>query len=182
MLETLTFVAGSVALLYISRHALSNPYSHGFYRFFAWESILGLVVIHFSTVTTNPFAPLQLASSFLLIVSLVLVIYAVILLKSIGKPTDERVDSALFDFEKTSTLVTSGAFKYIRHPMYASLVYLAWGLFLIKLSWTSVCLLLVANVFLLLTAIKDEEECLTYFGSEYQFYMKRTKRFIPFLI
>jgi protein-S-isoprenylcysteine O-methyltransferase Ste14 len=181
MLETLIFFTGSVALLYISRGALSNPNSHGFYRFFAWESIFLLVVLNFSVETTNQFALHQLLSSLFLLISLGLVIHAWILLIRIGKPTQERVDSALFGFEKTSSLVTSGVFKYIRHPMYASLIFLAWGVFLKQVSWIGVCLALVANIFLLLTAKRDEEECLAYFGSEYRSYMQKTKRFIPFL-
>ena len=181
MLETLIYFAGSVALLYISRDALKNPNSHGFYRFFAWESIWGLVVLNFSVETTNSFAPDQMLSSLLLITSLGLVIHAVILLIKIGKPTQERVDRALLGFEKTSSLVTSGAFKYIRHPMYASLIFLAWGEFLKQVSWLGACLVLAACLFLLLTAKKDEEECSAHFGAEYRSYMLKTKRFIPFL-
>lgn len=181
MPEALIFLTGSVALLCVSWGALSNPNSHGFYRFFAWESILGLVAINHSVETTNPFAPHQLLSSIFLLISLGLVIHALILLIRIGKPTQQRVDRALFGFEKTSLLVTSGAFKYIRHPMYASLIFLAWGEFLKQVSWIGVCLLLVASIFLLLTAKRDEEECLAHFGSEYQSYMQKTKRFIPFL-
>ena len=181
MLEIFIFFMGSIALLYVSRGALRNPNSHGFSRFFAWESILGLVVLNFSVETTNPYAPHQLLSSLLLLISLGLVIHALILLIRIGKPTQERADRALFGFEKTSSLVTSGVFKYIRHPMYASLIFLAWGEFLKQVSWIGVCLLLVASIFLLLTAKRDEEECLAHFGSEYQSYMQKTKRFIPFL-
>lgn len=181
MLETLIYFTGSVALLYISRGALKNPNSHGFYRFFAWESIFGLVMLNFSAESTNSFAPHQLLSSLLLMISLGLVIHAVILLIKIGKPTQERVDRALLDFEKTSSLVTSGAFKYIRHPMYASLIFLAWGEFLKQVSWLGGCLALVACIFLLLTAKRDEEECSAHFGAEYQSYMQKTKRFIPFL-
>lgn len=181
MLRTLIFFTGSIALLYISRGALGKPNSHGFFRFFAWEAILGLLALNFSIETTNLFAPHNLIPPLLLMSSLALVIHAWILLTRIGKPTQERVDRALFDFEKTSSLVTSGAFKYIRHPMYTSLMLLAWGALLKQVSWLSACLALVATIFLLLTAKKDEEECLAHFGSEYQSYMQKTKRFIPFI-
>src|ERR1035437_3665308 len=98
MLEILIFFTGSVALLCVSWGALSKPNSHGFYRFFAWESILGLVALNHSVETTNPFAPDQLLSSILLLSSLGLVIHALILLIRIGKPTQERADRALFGF------------------------------------------------------------------------------------
>ncbi|HEV7619554.1 MAG TPA: isoprenylcysteine carboxylmethyltransferase family protein [Burkholderiaceae bacterium] len=181
MFETLIFLAVSAILLYISWGALRSPNSHGFYRFFAWESILGLVLLNFPVWTVNPFSPHQLLSWFLLISSIGLAIHAVRLLKKIGKPTQERADEALFGFEKTSSLVSSGAFKYIRHPMYASLIFLAWGAFLKQFSWLGVCLVLMATIFLLLTAKRDEVECLAHFGGEYRSYMQKTKRFIPFL-
>jgi protein-S-isoprenylcysteine O-methyltransferase Ste14 len=181
MFETIIFFTVSAVLLYVSRGALRNPNSHGFYRFFAWESILGLVLLNFPAWTVNPFSPHQLLSWLLLISSIGLAIHAVKLLREIGKPTQERAEEALFGFEKTSSLVSSGVFKYIRHPMYASLIFLAWGAFLKQFSWLGVCLALVASIFLLLTAKRDEEECLAHFGDEYQSYMQKTKRFIPFL-
>jgi protein-S-isoprenylcysteine O-methyltransferase Ste14 len=181
MLETLIIILGSAALFYVSRGALSNPNSHGFYRFFAWESILGLIALNFSAEAANSLEPNQLISSLLRVISLGLAIHAVILLIRRGKPTQARADSVLLAFEQTSSLVTSGAFKYIRHPMYASLLALAWGEFFRQVSWLGFFLVLVASFFLFLTAKKDEEECQAYFGSEYQCYMQKTKRFIPFL-
>ena len=38
------FLAGSAAIVWLSRKPLRKPGSHGFYRFFAWEAILGLIV------------------------------------------------------------------------------------------------------------------------------------------
>jgi protein-S-isoprenylcysteine O-methyltransferase Ste14 len=40
---------------------------------------------------------------------------------------------------------------------------------------------LVSTVFLYLTALFDEKECIDYFGTAYREYMKRSKMFIPFL-
>jgi protein-S-isoprenylcysteine O-methyltransferase Ste14 len=178
MSEILAFFLLSLALLYVSRCALVKPNSHGFYRFFAWEAILGLVLFD-SPASADPV--IQLLSTLFLLSSLGLVIHAVALLMTNGKPTHERTDDALFYFEKTSSLVTRGAFRYIRHPMYASLFFLTWGEFLKKISWLGFCLALTSSFFLLLAARREEEECLAHFGTEYQRYMKKTKRFIPFL-
>ncbi|MBS0342567.1 MAG: isoprenylcysteine carboxylmethyltransferase family protein, partial [Proteobacteria bacterium] len=38
-----------------------------------------------------------------------------------------------------------------------------------------------ASVFLLLTALRDEVECRAHFGADYADYMRRSKRFIPFV-
>jgi protein-S-isoprenylcysteine O-methyltransferase Ste14 len=181
MLELFLFLSVSAGLLYVSRGALKHPNSHGFYRLLAWECILGLVLLNASEWHTNPLAPHQLLSWLLLAVSIWLPVHAVRLLIRMGKPTQERSDAALFGFEKTSSLVTSGAFKYIRHPIYAELVCLARGVFLKQFTWPGLGLVLTASLLLFLTARRDEEECLAHFGDAYLVYMGTTKRFVPFL-
>ena len=52
-----------------------------------------------------------------------------VLLRRASKPGVVRVDEKLFKFEKTTELVTSGIFKYIRHPLYSSLIFLTWGIY-----------------------------------------------------
>jgi len=87
----------------------------------------------------------------------------------------------LLSFEKTTQLVTSGIFHYIRHPLYSSLLLLTWGIFFKSLHWLGVILAITSSVFLFMTARADEMECMRYFGSAYAEYMQKTKRFIPFL-
>ena len=87
----------------------------------------------------------------------------------------------LLGFERTSRLVTGGAFRYIRHPMYAALLALAWGAYLKHITPQSSVLVAGASLFLLLTALRDEVECRTHFGADYAAYMRRSKRFIPFV-
>ncbi|MEJ8853955.1 isoprenylcysteine carboxylmethyltransferase family protein [Variovorax robiniae] len=176
------FLAGSAALLHVSRGALRQPGSHGFYRFFAWECILLLVLLNLPVWGDDPLAPHQLLSWVLLVASAWLPVHAVRLLKRVGQPTEERKDEALLGFEKTSTLVTSGAFRYIRHPMYAALIFLAWGAFLKQFSWFGLVLVLAATVLLFITALRDEKECLQHFGEAYRAYMRGTRRFIPFVL
>lgn len=74
-----------------------------------------------------------------------------------------------------------GAYKYIRHPLYSSLLFLAWGAFLKHLSWLGLILVVAASIFLFLTARSDESECLLHFGDAYRTYMRGTKRFVPFV-
>ena len=44
------FASGTAALLYVSRGPLSQPGSHGFYRFFAWECMLVLIIVNLSLI------------------------------------------------------------------------------------------------------------------------------------
>ena len=171
MIETILFVSGSVGIVWVSIPSLRQPGSHGFYRFFAWEIILGMFVINLRGWFVNPFAWYQIISWILLVVCLLPVIYGVFLLRTVGKPTDQ--------LEATTQLVTRGIYQVIRHPLYASLIYLAWGLFFKSPSVLGGCLAVVSTVFLYATARADESECLVKFGSEYAAYMKKTKMFMP---
>ena len=177
------FVAGSAALLYVSRGPLSQPGSHGFYRFFAWECMLVLIIVNLPMWHLDPLSFTQLLSCVFLALSIWLPIHAVKRLKAEGKPTEARNDDpALYGFEKTSSIVSTGAFHYIRHPMYTALMLLAWGAFLKQFTWLTLALVLAATVLLFLTALRDEQECIAHFGDDYRAYMRGTRRFIPFLL
>jgi protein-S-isoprenylcysteine O-methyltransferase Ste14 len=173
MIETILFIFGSIVIIKISIPSLRRPGSHGFYRFFAWEIILGMFVLNLRGWFDHPFAWHQIFSWIFLITSLIPIIYGVFMLRTIGKPTDE--------LEATTRLVTTGIYRIIRHPLYASLLYLAIGTFFKSPSLLDGCLAVVAVAFLYATARADEAECLVKFGEEYAAYMKKTKMFIPFV-
>jgi protein-S-isoprenylcysteine O-methyltransferase Ste14 len=78
--------------------------------------------------------------------------------------------------------VETGAYRYIRHPLYSSLLGLAWGVFLKWPSLSGVALALVATAALITTAKVEEGENLAKFGPVYHDYMRRTKMFVPFLL
>jgi protein-S-isoprenylcysteine O-methyltransferase Ste14 len=130
----------------------------------------------------DPFSFKQILSWILLFGAVYLVIAGVIQLKKAGKPIKERNEKALYDFEKTSSLVDTGIFKYIRHPLYASLIFLTWGIFLKNMNGQLFLTAMLSTVFLYATAVFDEKECIHFFGNPYRDYMKRSKRFVPFLI
>jgi protein-S-isoprenylcysteine O-methyltransferase Ste14 len=173
MIEILIFSIGSVGIVWVSTQSLRMPGSHGFYRFFAWEIILGMFVLNLHNWFANPFAWNQIISWVLLFLCLIPIFYGVFLLRTVGKPTDQ--------LEATTRLVTNGIYQSIRHPLYASLIYLTWGIFFKSPSLLGGCLAVVSTAFLYATARADESECLIKFGEEYAGYMKKTKMFIPFV-
>ena len=181
MIRVIIFAIVSASLIFISRKSLFRPRSHGFYRFFAWESILALVLLNVLQWFRNPLSVHQLISWLFLVISAFLVAHGVHLLRAVGKPNQNRSDDELIAFEKTSSLVTVGAYKYIRHPLYSSLLFLAWGAFFKHPSWLGLLLAFFSSLFLFFTAKNDESECLKHFGNAYQTYMQETKRFIPLL-
>jgi protein-S-isoprenylcysteine O-methyltransferase Ste14 len=181
MVHILVFITASVLLLWVSRASLRDWRSHGFYRFFAWEAIVILVLMNLDDWFSEPFSLFQVASWLLLSISGVLVLYGIWSLSVLGGPQATRVDSALVGIEKTTQLVTVGAFHYIRHPLYSSLLFLNWGTFCKAPSWAASAVALAATVFLAATAKVEEVENVRYFGPAYREYMSRTKMFIPFL-
>jgi protein-S-isoprenylcysteine O-methyltransferase Ste14 len=181
MVEGILFVAGTAGIIYVSRASLRAPGSHGFYRFFAWELLLGLFLLNMSHWFREPFSWHQLISWPLLFVSLYLVIAGVRLLRRRGKLNANRDETPMIGIEKTTALVTEGVYRYIRHPLYSSLFFLGWGMFFKRPSWPGGILALAATIFLLLTARAEERENLAYFGAAYAAYMKRTKRLVPYL-
>ena len=182
MEKDLAFGIISILLILISWRAIFSAGSHGFYRFFAWESIAWLLVNNFIYWFDNPFSLIHLFSWLFLIISAYFAIAGVILMKRIGKPAEIRSEGELYKFEKTTVLVDTGIFKYIRHPLYSSLILLAWGILLKNITVPLLVVSLISTVCLFLTALSDEKECIEFFGDSYRDYMKRSKRFIPFLI
>jgi len=172
----------SLPVVYLSWRTLFVVKSHGFYRFFSWECILWLFVSNYKLWFDDPFSIRQIFSWVFLFASVYLVIAGVVLLKKKGKLLKNRDEKELFQFEKTSELIDQGIFKYIRHPLYSSLLFLTWGIFLKNTTISLFFVAVSSSLFLFFTAIFDEKECIKYFGNQYAEYMKRTKRFIPFIL
>ena len=173
MIDWIVLLSGSALIIWYSIPSLRQPGSHGFYRFFAWEIILFLFLLNRRIWFANPFTWFQLISWFLLVICSVPLIAGFIQLRSVGKPDG--------NFEATTQLVTRGIYSWIRHPLYASLIFLTWGIFFKSPSLVGACFTMVATAFLYATARADEFECLDKFGQPYAVYMKKTKRFIPFV-
>lgn len=181
MLLIAIFGLASLGLIYVSRAALRQPRSHGFSRFWAWEAIVALALLNAPVWFRNPFAWHQIISWMLLVASLIPLVFGLRQLRRAEHAEEMRSDAALLGFEKTAELVTSGVYRYIRHPMYSSLLLLAWGIFFKAPSWPGVALAVIATAFLVATAKVEERENTRCFGPIYGAYMRRTKRFIPFL-
>ena len=84
--------------------------------------------------------------------------------------------------EKEQTLLTNGMFKYIRHPIYAGGLVITIGL---ELAFRSLLILSLHTLIFLIIfqdrMKREEMVLLDKFGNEYQEYIDRTKRLIPFV-
>ena len=68
--------------IYVSRKSLLKFKTHGFYRFFVFESCLLLALLNLTYLIKNPFSVLQIVSWILLIVSIYLVFKSLFTLKT----------------------------------------------------------------------------------------------------
>lgn len=181
-IKAIIFIAITAGLAWLSRASLRDYRSHGFYRFFAWGAILALVLLNAEVWFEQPFSVPQIVSWFLLSLCTYLAVHALLLFHRLGKPDPQRSDPTLMGIEKTTELVTVGIYKYIRHPMYGSLLFLTWGVFYKRIHWVTFLLAAFATIFLVITAKIEEGENIRYFGDAYKNYCRRTKMFIPFIL
>jgi protein-S-isoprenylcysteine O-methyltransferase Ste14 len=182
MISVVTFAIGSVLIVWLSRRSLLHPSSHGFSRFFAFEAILALIVLNAPHWFEHAFSAQQLVSWLLLVASAVLVVWGVVLLRRLGRSRPTTQESPVFEWENTESLVTTGVFRYIRHPMYSALLFLTWGALLKSVSITTLVVAGVATLAVAATAIAEEAENVARFGQAYRDYMKRTRRFVPYIV
>ena len=77
------------------------------------------------------------------------------------------------------TLVTSGPYRWVRHPFYVSGTLFAFGTALVAANWF---LFVCGVLFIVLIVIRtrtEEEKLLLRFGESYRSYIERTGRFVP---
>lgn len=167
------FITGTLLLLYLSWVAsIKEKRYHGIYRFFSFESIFVIVLLNASVWFKNVLSLQQIISWILLIGSLVFAIWGFVLLYRMGQPADGHL-------ERTTRLITTGLYGYIRHPLYLSLILGGFGAMFKDPGLVQIILSVINFIALFITARVEEGEMIKKFSDEYRDYMKRTKMFFP---
>ncbi len=170
----IVFLLGTAALVWFTwSFSIKERRYHGIFRFFAFEALLALLLLNHRHWFHHGCSPAQTLSWLVLFASLFLAVHGFRLLRRVGKPRDQ--------IEDTTVLVEEGAFRYIRHPLYCSLLLLTIGIFLKRMTTGTTVLALISILALYLTAKTEEHEMLQKFGRVYEDYMRRTKMFIPWV-
>lgn len=181
-LRTFLFILFSLGLLRFSWRALKEVGSHGFYRFFAFEGILFLILHNHPYWFLRPFAIPQLIAWTLLGLSIIYVVQGLGLLKRRGGSKHRENFPGNLPFENTVNLVEEGLYRYVRHPMYGSLLFLGWGASFKHLTGLTVGVGVIVTLFLVVAARVEEKENINFFGDAYRVYIKRSKMFIPYIL
>jgi protein-S-isoprenylcysteine O-methyltransferase Ste14 len=170
----ISFAAGSALIAWFSwAISIRARRFHGIARFFAFEGILALIILNVRFWFDEPLSVLHMLSWVLLIASSILAAGSVLTYLKFAAPHAQ--------FENSTRLVESGIYRFIRHPMYGSLILLGLGIFLKRITVLTSVLAFVVVISLCLTALIEEGEMRARFGETYIAYRKRTKRFLPFL-
>jgi protein-S-isoprenylcysteine O-methyltransferase Ste14 len=88
--------------------------------------------------------------------------------------------SPLLEIREDHSLVTTGPYRHVRHPMYAGFWLWAWSQGFVLSNWMVLGAGVLSFAVMYLARVRHEEELLLEaFGEEYREYMSRTGRLIP---
>ncbi len=87
--------------------------------------------------------------------------------------------STTLQFKEDHSLITTGPYGFIRHPMYTSLHIIFIGLAIVSSFWPLWILVLLMTVFFVRIARIEEDMMIDEFGDEYVSYIERTGRYLP---
>jgi len=85
------------------------------------------------------------------------------------------------DIKKDAILITTGAYKYVRHPMYFAVFITMFAPLVNSINYTNILISLILITTMFLKA-KKEEYLWHIESSEYKNYMQNTKMIIPFVL
>jgi protein-S-isoprenylcysteine O-methyltransferase Ste14 len=89
--------------------------------------------------------------------------------------------SGLVAIQPGHTLVTTGIYKWIRHPSYLGVVFVMLGWALVFRSLVGVLLTVLILVPLIFRIVSEEALLQSQFGAEYEAYRARTWRLVPYI-
>ncbi len=145
------------------------------FRFKSFKSFL-LVLLQFVTagyiLITDKIVPDNLILLIIFILSLLPGIYAILIMKFNFNIAPDLKTGAIF--------VYKGPYRYIRHPMYATIIV---SLICLIINYFTIIRFIIYLILLIVLIIKMkfEENILLKEFDDYKDYVKRTKKIIPFV-
>ena len=85
------------------------------------------------------------------------------------------------EIKQNASLITTGAYRYIRHPMYFSVLLMMLGIVVSKPTILSFVIFVLLIITLFMKAQKEEMLWMER-SCEYKTYMRHTKKIIPFIL
>jgi protein-S-isoprenylcysteine O-methyltransferase Ste14 len=137
--------------------------------------IAASVFEHVKIPLLHPTAPMAIVGSAVLLSGLMLRLWSI---RSLAQNYTQHIRA-----EADQVIVGVGAYRYIRHPIYSGTFLYVFGF---ALGMSSVAGMALAAGFLLpyyiSWALKEERHLASVIGERYRQYLRKTKRFIPFIL
>jgi protein-S-isoprenylcysteine O-methyltransferase Ste14 len=181
--SVMAFVMQAVYASRLRQVRIVDDRNRGLDKLLTQLPFLGALVIPIIYLVTSwlDFADYSLPTSASLVAGLAgAVVFAVGLWLLWRSHADLRHNWLPLQVTEGQSLVTEGAFRYVRHPMYAG--YLLWAIAqaLLLQNWIAGLATLASMLPVYLVRIPREGQMmLDHFGDEYREYMKRTGRLFP---
>ena len=101
--------------------------------------------------------------------------------KTLTKAGFNMVNSCKLQIVGNQRLITDGVYSHIRHPLYLGEISRNIGFALFFASLYGLVVMIIANAFLIMRIRIEERMLISEFGKEYEEYMKKTKKLIPYI-
>lgn len=146
---------------------------YGISSLFAWSVIIVTIIFR---VTKISFGRVEQFRIVFLFVGICLILEAVLLY------ANAVFKAKIEEHIRKDKLVTTGAYAYVRNPIYSSVLILCTGIILLSRNWCLLCLP-VLYWFYLTKLLKCTEEIwlAEFYGKQYLDYCKKTNRCIPWI-
>jgi protein-S-isoprenylcysteine O-methyltransferase Ste14 len=163
----LSFVLSIITMMFYLFSLLLNLYSIKLNNNFLYS------ILHFGSIEFN--------------YKLALIGFLFFLIGTIIRVLSVRHLKSFFTFQigirQEHKLITTGPYKYVRHPSYSSYFFLILGISIYFHNLTYCFISIIPmSIFFMFRIHGEEEMLINHFGNKYLHYSKKTKRFIPFVI
>ena len=142
-------------------------------KFYSYLLVLLQLILIFFIITYSFFRNLGFIQITLINLGIILGLWSIIVMK-------KSKIRAIPDVAKEAKLIKNGPYKYIRHPMYASVLTACLG-FLLTNIYSMTILFYTLLIIVLNIKIAYEESLLVKTFPKYKSYTKKTKKLIPFV-
>ena len=147
-----------------------------FYNIFAVVSIFPVLYLMLTLPddplyqVPSPFSTLMRVGQLVSVILLFVAVFQTDLLSFVGL-------RQLFEEEKTGALITSGLYRYVRHPLYTFSLLILW--LSPNMSVNSFVVYLALTIYVLVGIIFEERKLVRAFGQEYEAYRSVTPMLVP---
>ena len=101
--------------------------------------------------------------------------------RTLTKAGFTMVNSCKLQIVKNQRLITDGVYSHVRHPLYLGEINRNIGFALLFTSLYGLVVMIIANIFLIMRIKIEEQMLIDKFGKEYEKYIKKTRKLIPYI-